>query len=162
MKGAVRLVKAIFMPSGRYWVTGRDRSLKISWLKIQAGMTATKMATKEYQSLFRRSSRCSRKVISSGDFWAFLILFFLFFLGDLFGDVLGEVLFQLVFDFLEFARLDLLFDLALDLIRGPAELPYSPPDRLAHLGQFFRAENEQGDGQDDKKLRETDINEHLV
>src|SRR4030065_1827035 len=104
---------------------------------IQAGMTATKMATKEYHSLFRRSSRCSRKVISSGDFWAFLILFSLVFLGDLFVYVLGEVLFQLVFDFLELARLDLLFDLALDLIRSPTELPYFPPSGLGPLGLFL-------------------------
>src|SRR4030043_2171960 len=116
MKGAVRLVKAIFMPSGRNWVTGRERALKTSRLNIQAGMTTMKMATKEYHSLFRRSSRCSRKVISSGDFWAFLILFSLVFLGDLFVYVLGEVLFQVVLDFLEFARLDLLLDLALDLV----------------------------------------------
>ena len=47
MKGAVRVVKAIFLPSGRYWVTGRARMLKMSLLKIQAGMTAMKMATKE-------------------------------------------------------------------------------------------------------------------
>src|SRR4030042_3298685 len=121
MKGAVRLVKAIFIPAGRYWVTGRDKALKMSLLKAQAWITAIKMATKEYQSLLRRSSRCSRKVISSGDFGAFLILFFLFFLGDLLSDVLGEVFLQLVLDVLEFACLDLLLDLVLDVVRGPAE-----------------------------------------